>query len=51
MYYYSDHGNYQEKETLLLVDTREQIRQMQICDDDIDDQDLTDPLEMAIQSK
>ena len=52
LYYYSNNAVHGIKETLLIIDTRERSnRDIEDLDDDLDDEELKDPLEKAVQSK
>ena len=52
LYYYNNNVIHGIKETLLIIDTRERSnRDIEDLDDDLDDEELKDPLEKAVQSK
>ena len=52
LHYYSNNVTTVTKETLLMIDTRERLdRHLDDLADDLDDQEMKDPLEKAIQSK
>ena len=51
LYYYSDNAARGKKETVLIIDTRESVERQYEEVDDLDDTEMKDPLEKAIQSK
>ena len=51
LYYYSDNAVHGKKETVLIIDTRERVERQYGEVDDLDDTEMKDPLEKAIQSK
>ena len=51
LYYYSDNAAHGKKETVLIIDTRERVERQYEEVDDLDDTEMKDPLEKAIQSK